>query len=97
MALARVFYRDAKLIILDEPTSAVDAIAEEEIFQSLYNNSEEKTTITVSHRFSTVKRSDRIIVLEGGRVIESGSHAELLSLGGLYTHLYKSQAEAYQD
>jgi ATP-binding cassette subfamily B protein len=97
MAIARVFYRDAGLIILDEPTSAVDAIAEQEIFESVYSNGNEKTILTISHRFSTVKKSDIILVVEHGKLVEQGSHAELLAKNGLYHQLYTAQASAYQD
>jgi ATP-binding cassette subfamily B protein len=97
MAIARVFYRDTGLVILDEPTSAVDAIAEQEIFESIYNSQTQKTILTISHRFSTVKKSDVIIVLEHGKVVEQGSHTELIEHGGLYYDLYSAQASAYTD
>jgi ATP-binding cassette subfamily B protein len=97
MAIARVFYRDAGFIILDEPTSAVDAIAEQEIFESLYKSSPNKTLLTISHRFSTVRQSDLIIVLELGEVQEQGTHAELVEKKGRYWELYSAQASAYND
>ncbi len=97
MAIARVMYRDAQMIILDEPTSAVDAIAEQEIFESLYKNSAHKTLLTISHRFSTVRQSDIIVVLEHGEVQEQGSHSELISKQGRYHQLYTAQASAYHD
>jgi len=97
MAIARVFYRDAGLVILDEPTSAVDAIAEQEIFESVYNSGKQQTILTISHRFSTVKKSDIIVVLEHGSVVEMGSHADLIAKQGRYNELYTVQASAYND
>ncbi len=97
MAIARVFYRDAKLVILDEPTAAVDAIAEQEIFESVYGTEHNKTILTISHRFSTVKKSDIILVIEHGKLIEQGSHRDLIEKQGLYYELYTAQASAYQD
>lgn len=97
MAIARVFYRNAGLVILDEPTSAVDAIAEQEIFESVYNSGKQQTILTISHRFSTVKKSDIIVVLEHGAVVEMGSHHELIARLGRYNELYTAQASAYSD
>lgn len=96
VALARAFYRDASLLILDEPTAAIDAKAEYEIFNSIFDQYKNKTAIIVSHRFSTVRRADRIIVIENGTVIEEGSHENLMKRKGLYHELFTKQAEGYR-
>jgi len=95
IALARAFLRQAQIVILDEPTSALDARAEYEIFRRLHDLTREQTTIMISHRFSTVRHADRIVVLDGGRIVECGSHAELMRLGGHYAHLFELQARHY--
>ncbi|MGH1561889.1 ABC transporter ATP-binding protein [Mumia sp. DW29H23] len=95
VALARAFYRDAALIVLDEPTSALDPRAEHELFVSLRAVLAGRSALFISHRFSTVRQADRIYVLEDGRVIEHGSHDELMALGGHYAELFRLQAEAY--
>ena len=97
VALARAFYRNAEMIILDEPTSAIDAKAEYSIFNNIFKYYQNKTALIVSHRFSTVRRADRIIVLDNGKVIETGSHTELMSRKGLYHELFTKQAEGYKD
>jgi ATP-binding cassette subfamily B protein len=96
IALARAFMRDAPILILDEPTSALDAKAEYDIFQRFRNLTTGRTVIFISHRFSTVRLADRIIVIEQGRIIESGSHQELLALNNTYAELFNLQAEAYR-
>ncbi len=96
IAIARAYMRDAALLILDEPTSALDARSEFEVFQRFKDLSEGKTAVLVSHRFSTVRMADRILVLEQGRVAESGTHAELLGLGGRYAELFELQASGYR-
>ena len=88
--------RDADLLILDEPTSALDARAEYEVFQRFKDLSRGKTAVLISHRFSTVRMADRILVLEGGRVIENGTHAELVTAGGRYAELFELQAAGYR-
>ena len=97
VALARAFYRDANILILDEPTAAIDAKAEYEIFNNIFKHQSEKSTIIISHRFSTVRRADRIIVLEKGSIVEEGSHTELMKhTDGLYREMFEKQAEGYR-
>jgi ATP-binding cassette, subfamily B, bacterial len=96
VALARAFYRGANMIILDEPTSAIDAKAEYDIFNNIFEHYQHKTALIVSHRFSTVRRADRIIVLEHGKVVEQGSHHDLMQKPGLYHELFTKQAEGYK-
>lgn len=97
IAIARFFYRNAPLAIFDEPTSAIDAVSEYKIFNKIYSFFENKTVVIISHRFSTVRNADRIIVMEKGRVAEEGNHHDLLTLGGVYANAYKLQAEGYKD
>ena len=95
IALARAFFREADLLVLDEPTSVLDARAEYEIFQRFLDLTRGKTTVLISHRFSTVRMADVIHVFRLGRIVESGSHRELMALGGLYAELFTMQAEGY--
>ncbi len=96
LAIARALYRASPLLILDEPTSAIDALAEEEIFRSLEQHYAGKSLFLISHRFSTVRGADKILVLEHGRVTEEGTHAELVEKNGLYATMFKAQAKGYQ-
>ncbi len=96
LALARAFLRQAQVIIMDEPTSALDAKAEHEVLGRFRQLTQGRTAILISHRLSTVKLADRIFVLNNGRIIESGSHEQLLRQGGTYAHLFKIQAQYYQ-
>ena len=95
VALARAFVRDAGILILDEPTAALDAQAEFELFRRLRDLAAGRTAVFISHRFSTVRLADRILVLEDGALVEQGSHEELLALDGRYAHLFSLQAAAY--
>jgi ATP-binding cassette, subfamily B, bacterial len=95
VALARAFYRQANMIILDEPTSAIDAKAEYDIFNNIFSEHSDKTALIISHRFSTVRMADRIIVLEGGRIIEDGTHKKLVAKKGVYAEMFSKQAEGY--
>lgn len=97
IALARTFYRDAPVLILDEPTWAIDAKAEADIFDAIFQQLIGRTAIIVSHRFSTVRRADRIIVLEHGHLVEEGSHHELMAHRGLYHEFFTKQAAGYKD
>ena len=95
IALARAYMREARLLILDEPTSALDARAEHEVFQRFSELIEDKSAVLISHRFSTVRMADRILVLENGELLEIGSHEELVALGGKYAELFALQAKGY--
>ncbi len=96
IALARAFIRDAGILVLDEPTSSLDARAEYEVFTHFRTLTGGRTTVFISHRFSTVRLADRIFVIEHGKIIECGSHKELMQLEGHYAELFNLQAEAYR-
>jgi ATP-binding cassette subfamily B protein len=96
VALARAYLRDAQLLILDEPTSALDARSEYEVFQRFAELTTGKMAIFISHRFSTVRMADRIVVLENGRIAEEGDHEALTSLGGRYAEMFELQAASYR-
>lgn len=96
VALARAFMRDAEVLVLDEPTAALDALNEYAVFQRFRELTDNKIAILISHRFSTVRMADRIVVLEDGAITELGTHAELLARGGLYAKLFTIQAEGYR-
>jgi ATP-binding cassette, subfamily B, bacterial len=96
VALARAYFRDAPMLILDEPTASLDPRGEYEIFQQVRRLAEGHTVVLVSHRFSSVRAADRILVLEGGRIVEEGGHEELVARGGLYAELFEIQAQGYR-
>jgi ATP-binding cassette subfamily B protein len=96
VALARAYMKDAQLLILDEPTSSLDARAEYEVFQRFAELTKGKTAVLISHRFSTVRMADRILVLDKGQLIEIGSHEELLQHDGRYAELFHLQAKGYR-
>jgi ATP-binding cassette subfamily B protein len=96
MALARAYLRDAQLLILDEPTAALDARSELEVFERFAELTEGKMALLISHRFSTVRMADRIVVLSGGRLIEEGNHQELMAKNGLYASMFEMQAASYR-
>ena len=96
IALARAYMKSAEVMILDEPTSALDAKAESEVFERFIHLIKNKTSVIISHRFSTVRQADRIIVLQEGRILESGTHQQLMANNSLYAQLFALQAEGYQ-
>jgi ATP-binding cassette subfamily B multidrug efflux pump len=95
VALARVILKNAPILVLDEATSALDSEVEATIQETLYGVMEGKTVIAIAHRLSTIARMDRIIVLDGGRVVEDGSHADLLARGGLYARFWARQSGGF--
>ena len=97
LALARAFFRNAQILILDEPTAALDVQAEYDVYQKFKELTQGRSTILISHRFSTVRMADRIVVLENGSILEEGTHAQLMAQGGTYADLYSKQASWYQE
>lgn len=97
LAVARMFYRNAAITILDEPTASIDAVTEEKIFTSLEKNMQGKSVILITHRFSTVKNADKILMMENGEIIEQGSHRELMQRKGKYADLFTMQAKRYLE
>jgi len=97
IGLARFFYRNSPLVIFDEPTASIDPDSEYNIFSKIYDFFEDKTVIIISHRFSTVRNANRIIVLDDGEIVEQGTHEELIKLGGKYANSFKLQAEGYKE
>jgi ATP-binding cassette subfamily B protein len=96
LALARTFYRDPRIMILDEPTSSIDAEAEAKIFEKLESLPGDRTVFLISHRFSTVRKANKIIVLEQGGISEMGTHEDLIKLDGTYARLFNMQAKGYK-
>lgn len=96
LALARTFYRDPRVLILDEPTSSIDAEGEAHIFEWIESAADGRTVILISHRFSTVRHADRIAVLERGTLTELGNHEKLLAMEGTYARLFHLQAKGYR-
>jgi ATP-binding cassette subfamily B protein len=96
LAIARIMYRSPNILLLDEPTSAIDAKSEYKIFKNILEAQKGKTTLIISHRFSAVRKAKKILVLDHGKVIESGSHEELISKRGVYKTLFDVQAEGYK-
>ncbi|MEO5906275.1 MAG: ATP-binding cassette domain-containing protein, partial [Saprospiraceae bacterium] len=95
VALARAYMRDAQIVILDEPTASLDARAEFEVFKRFSELTSGKMAVIISHRFSTVRMADRILVLKNGEMLELGTHEELLEKKGLYAELFNLQAQGY--
>ena len=96
MAIARALFRDPEILILDEPTSSIDANAEEKIFSKLMASRKGKTTLFISHRFSTARRAEKIIFMEDGKLAEQGTHDELMKQKGGYRQMFTTQAEGYR-
>jgi ATP-binding cassette subfamily B protein len=96
VALARAYMRDAQVLILDEPTAALDARAEYEVFQRFADLTQGRMAVLISHRFSTVRMADRILVLKSGELVDDGTHEELVARGGLYAELFSLQAAGYR-
>jgi ATP-binding cassette, subfamily B, bacterial len=96
VALARAYLRDAQILILDEPTASLDARSEHEVFQRFAELTKGKLSVLISHRFSTVKMADRILVLEKGRIAEEGRHEQLMARGGRYAEMFDMQASSYR-
>jgi ATP-binding cassette subfamily B multidrug efflux pump len=97
IALARVILKDAPILVLDEATSALDSEVEAAIQSQLGTLMEGRTVIAIAHRLSTIARMDRLVVLDSGRIAESGSHAQLLALGGVYARLWRRQSGGFDD
>lgn len=95
-ALARAFFRDASLLVLDEPTASMDARSEHQLFEQVRRLEAGRSLVLISHRFSTVRDADRIYVMDKGRIIEEGSHDDLMLTGGRYAELFELQASAYR-
>ena len=96
IALARAYLRDSQLLILDEPTASLDARSEREVFQRFAELTQGKMALLISHRFSTVRMADRILVLEDGKIAEDGCHSELISRGQRYSKMFELQAASYR-
>jgi ATP-binding cassette subfamily B protein len=96
VALARAYLRDSELLILDEPTAALDARAEYQVFQRFAELTVGRMAVLISHRFSTVRMADRILVLKNGELLEEGTHEQLVAKGGLYAELFRLQAAGYR-
>jgi ATP-binding cassette subfamily B protein len=96
IALARAYLRDAQILILDEPTASLDARSEFEVFERFAELTDGRMALLISHRFSTVRMADRIVVLENGRIAEEGNHQQLIALGGRYSGMFELQAASYR-
>jgi ATP-binding cassette subfamily B protein len=97
LLLARAIYHDASILILDEPTAALDAIAENRIYQNYQELTEHATSVFISHRLASTRFCDRIYLLDGARLAESGTHEELMALGGRYRELFDIQSKYYKE
>ncbi len=96
VALSRIFYKDSSIIVLDEPSSALDPISEYKVNKAILNESVKKSVVLISHRLSTTKMADKIYMLENGRIIEQGTHSQLMDFDGKYAEMFKLQAEKYR-
>ena len=97
IAIARVFYKNCPYIILDEPSANLDPVAEYELNKAIRDGCGDRTVIFISHRLSTTRHADRIFMLENGRIIEKGSHDELMEMNGKYARMFRMQSEKYRE
>ena len=97
VAVARAFYKDCPFVILDEPSANLDPVAEYQLNRAMLEAARDKTVIFISHRLSTTVQADKIYVMEQGRIIESGSHNELMAADGTYAYMFRLQAEKYKN
>ena len=95
--MARAFVSDAKYVVLDEPTASLDPVAESHMYENFARVFHERGTVMISHRLASAKMADRIFVLDGGRIVQSGSHEELMAIQGLYATMFRAQSAFYQD
>ena len=95
--MARAFFRRSRILIMDEPTSALDPTAEAELFDRFSATLGKRSALVISHRLSTIRHADRIFVLEGGQIIEAGTHTELLAKKGAYASMYTLQGRSFQQ
>lgn len=95
--LARALYKEAPILILDEPTAALDPIAENELYLQYRDLTRGRTSLFISHRFASTRFCDRIILMDQGRIVEEGTHEELMKLGGQYATMYQVQSQYYQE
>jgi len=97
IAIARAFFADRPLLILDEPSAALDAFNEQALYERIMKLGTSKTVVFISHRFSTVRMADEIVVVDNGKIVEQGSHYELMKIDGKYRHMFSRQASRYVD
>jgi ABC-type multidrug transport system fused ATPase/permease subunit len=97
LSIARAFLKDAPILILDEPTSALDSTTEQQVLEALKRLMKDRTTLIIAHRLSTVRDADQIVVLQDGRIVERGTHTDLVRLGGHYALLYCTQVGSHLD
>lgn len=97
VALARAFFRDSRFLVMDEPTAALDPLAEQRLFERFSALAEGRTALTISHRLGPARFADRVIVMDAGRIVESGHHDDLMARNGLYARMFRAQSEWYRD
>ena len=97
LMLARALYKDAPVVLLDEPTAALDPLAERQMYERYDELTHGKTSVFISHRLSSTRFCERVVFMEGGRVVEEGTHDELMAAGGAYARMFETQARYYED